>query len=110
MHLISYNVNGIRSSIRKGMMQWLHSASPEVVCFQELKVQSDQIPSGDFESLGYHTFWFPAQKRGYSGEGIIARRKPDAVILGMGIDRYDQEGRMIRADFGDVSVLLEIDI
>ena len=103
--IISYNVNGIRAAQGKGLTEWLRQEDPDIVCFQETKAQPDQIPVLEFQELGYHTFWHSAQKKGYSGVGIISKQAPDNVIIGMGIEKYDQEGRVIRADFGDTSVL-----
>jgi exodeoxyribonuclease III len=105
MKIITYNVNGIRSAISKGLMEWLQAANPDVVCFQETKAQPDQIPVFDFEALGYQSYWFSAQKRGYSGVGILTKIKPDNVVAGMNMSAYDNEGRFLRADFGDVSVI-----
>lgn len=103
--IISYNVNGIRSAISKGLIDWLKAANPDIVCFQETKAQYNQIPVFDFEEAGYQSFWYSAQKKGYSGVGIITKKTPDHVAYGMGIDKYDNEGRFIRADYGDVSVV-----
>lgn len=105
MKIISFNLNGIRSAISKGLLDWLGSASPDVVCFQELKASVDQIPLMDFELLGYHHFWFPAKKKGYSGVGILSKVKPDNVVYGMGDRRYDDEGRFLRIDIGDLSIV-----
>jgi len=105
MKIISYNVNGIRAAIGKGLLDWLHASAPDIVCFQEIKAQADQIPVLEFEMMGYKHYWFPAMKKGYSGVGILSKLKPDKVVYGMGIESYDYEGRVIRADYGDVSVL-----
>lgn len=105
MFIVSYNVNGIRSAISKGFLNWLEETSPDVVCIQESKAQPDQIPAMEFEALGYQTYWHSAQKKGYSGVGIITRIKPDRVVFGMGMPEYDNEGRVIRADYGDISVI-----
>ncbi len=105
MRIISYNVNGIRAAIGKGLLDWLRASSPDIVCFQEIKAQQDQLPLLEFESLGYHHYWFPAVKKGYSGVGILTKREPDKVIYGMGIPAYDEEGRFLQADYGDVSVI-----
>lgn len=105
MKIISYNVNGIRAAIGKGLLEWIKAASPDILCFQEIKAHPDQIPVLEFESLGYQTYWLPAEKKGYSGVGIITRRNPDKVVYGMGIPLYDKEGRVLRADFGDTSVI-----
>ena len=105
MFIISYNVNGIRSAISKGFLEWLEQVQPDVVCLQEIKAQPEQIPATAFEALGYQTYWHAAQKRGYSGVGIVTRRRPDRVVYGMGMPQYDSEGRVIRADYGDISVI-----
>ena len=104
-NIISYNVNGIRAAISKGLLDWLSIVNPDIVCFQELKAQTEQIPILDFEALGYHSFWFPAQKKGYSGVALLTKTQPDNVAFGMNIPKYDFEGRMIRADYGDISVI-----
>ncbi|MDD3738643.1 MAG: exodeoxyribonuclease III [Lentimicrobiaceae bacterium] len=105
MQIISYNVNGIRAAINKGLVDWLKTANPDVVCFQETKAQPEQIDDQLFESLGYKCYWFSAQKKGYSGVGIISKIEPLHVEYGMQIPKYDDEGRFIRADFGKFSVV-----
>jgi len=105
MKIITYNVNGIRAAIGKGLLDWLQGISPDVFCIQETKAQEDQIPIFDFAELGYETYSFSAQKKGYSGVAIFTRVKPDKVTAGMNIPKYDNEGRFLRADYGDVSVV-----
>lgn len=105
MKIVSYNVNGIRAAIGKGLMQWIQEYNPDVVCFQELKATTDKIPLMEFEMMGYHHYWFPAQKKGYSGVGIITKQEPDNVVYGMDNTLYDNEGRFLRADFGDLSIV-----
>lgn len=105
MKIISYNVNGIRSAISKGFLNWLEAEAPEVVCLQETKAQPEQVPVFEFESLGYRTFWHSAEKKGYSGVAILSRIDPDHVDRGMGMQVYDSEGRVLRADYGDLSVI-----
>lgn len=105
MKIVSYNVNGIRAALNKGLLDWIKAVNADVVCFQEIKANADQIPVKDFEVLGYHTYWNSAQKKGYSGVGIISRQKPLHVEYGMGMEEYDGEGRMLRADFEDVSII-----
>ncbi len=104
MKIITYNVNGIRAAVKKGFLEWLEATNPDVVCLQETKAQEEQIPVLDFQSLGYTTYSFSAKKKGYSGVAILTKLQPDNVVYGMGMERYDNEGRFIRADFGDVSV------
>jgi len=105
MRIITYNVNGIRAALNKNLAGWITAAAPDILCLQEIKADTDQIPLEVFEKLGYHHFWFPAQKKGYSGVAILSRPKPDDVEAGMGIEAYDNEVRFIRADFGDLSVV-----
>ncbi len=105
MNIITYNVNGIRAAIGKGLLEWLEHTAPDVLCLQETKAQPEQIPIWEFQELGYQCYPFSAQKKGYSGVAILTRRQPDKVVAGMGIPAYDAEGRFIRADFGDVSVV-----
>ena len=103
--IITYNVNGIRAAIRKGFVDWLESSNPDIVLFQETKAVQSQIPVEEFERLGYYHYWFSAEKKGYSGVGILSKEKPDKVHKGMGIEKYDREGRFIRADYGSMSVI-----
>ncbi len=106
MKIISYNVNGIRAAISKGLISWLQSADPDVICLQEIKANPEQIPLLDFELAGYpFHYWFPAQKKGYSGVAILSKIKPDNVVFGTRIEHMDFEGRNIRADFGDISIM-----
>ena len=103
--IISYNVNGIRAAIRKGLLDWVQAAGPDILLIQESKAQPDQIPVLDFELMGYRSFWHSAVKKGYSGVGILTKADPDKVVVGMGMEKYDNEGRVIRADYGDTSVV-----
>lgn len=105
MKIITYNVNGLRAAVGKGFPEWLAKEQPDVLCLQETKLQPDQFPVDVFESLGYKAYLFSAQKKGYSGVAILTRLTPDHIEYGMGIEKYDYEGRFIRADFGDVSVV-----
>lgn len=105
MKLISYNVNGIRAAMGKGFLIWLKDTNPDVLCIQESKAQPEQIDEEGFKALGYECFWHSAQKKGYSGVGIISKHKPQHIEYGTGIDYMDAEGRIIRADFEDFSVI-----
>ncbi|TDT41940.1 exodeoxyribonuclease-3 [Maribacter spongiicola] len=106
MKIISYNVNGIRAALRKGFLEWLAAVSPDVVCLQEIKANEDQLDISLFEEVGYkYNYWYSAQKKGYSGVAILSKTKPDDVVFGTGIDYMDFEGRNIRADFGDISIM-----
>ena len=105
MKIVTYNVNGIRAAMGKGFIDWLTATSPDVLCIQETKAQPDQIPTMDFTMAGYHTYVHSAEKKGYSGVAILSKQVPDNVVVGIGIPEYDKEGRFIRADFGNVSVI-----
>ena len=105
MKLISYNVNGIRAAISKGLLEWLQSEEPDVFCIQESKAQPEQIDTLALRELGYHSYIHSAEKKGYSGVCIFSRTEPDRVIAGMGNPRYDSEGRVLRADFGELTLI-----
>ncbi len=105
MKIITYNVNGIRAAIKKGFLEWLAQENPDVLCIQETKAQPDQIPVFEFTELGYHTQIHSAEKKGYSGVAILSKQEPIHVEIGMGIEKYDREGRFLRADFQDYSVV-----
>ena len=104
--IISYNVNGIRAAIKNGLIDWLIAANPDVLCLQEIKATEDVIPIELFEAIGYtYQYYFPAQKKGYSGVAILSKIKPNHVEYGTGFDYMDDEGRNLRADFDDFSVM-----
>lgn len=103
--IISYNVNGIRAALGKDWMGWLKGENPDILCVQETKAHAEQLDLDVFEKAGYHTYWYSAQKKGYSSVAIFTKTKPDHVEYGCGIEKYDNEGRILRADFGDFSVL-----
>lgn len=105
MKIITYNVNGIRAAMNKDLVGWLKAANPDVLCLQETKATSDQVDVKAFEALGYHLYWYSAQKKGYSGVAIFSKIKPKHVEYGCGIEKYDFEGRIIRLDFDNCSVM-----
>ena len=105
MKIISYNVNGIRAAMKKGFVNWIESYNPDVICLQEIKATKDQIETEVFDYLGYKNFWFSAKKKGYSGVAILTKKNPDNVVYGTGISSMDDEGRNIRADFGQFSIM-----
>ncbi len=104
MRIITYNVNGIRAAIKKGFLDWLQTDPADVICLQEVKAHKADIDMAAIEALGYHTYWFCAQKKGYSGVAILSKIKPDLVIEGCQMEQSDFEGRVIRADFKDISL------
>lgn len=105
MKLVSYNINGIRAALRKGLDQWIDAAQPDVLCLQEIKANESQFDVQIFKDLGYYSFWFPAQKPGYSGTAILSKTPPEHIEYGMNHDNYDTEGRVIKADFKTFSIV-----
>jgi exodeoxyribonuclease-3 len=105
MRIISYNVNGIRSALRKGFLEWLETDPADIVCLQEVKAEKDQVDFRAIENLGYQTFWYSAEKKGYSGVAIFTKIQPDKVQYGNGIMQSDSEGRVLRADYGDITLI-----
>ena len=105
MKLISYNVNGIRAAMTKGFLDWLAKESPDVIGLQEIKALETDVELRIFQDLGYQVYWYPAVKKGYSGVAILTKVAPKFVHYGMGISAYNNEGRMIRADFDGFSFI-----
>lgn len=105
MRIISYNVNGIRAAIKKGFLDWLKTDPADVICLQEVKAHRGDIDVASIEAAGYSSYWFCAQKKGYSGVAILSKIKPDNVVEGSKIEQSDFEGRVIRADFKDVTII-----
>lgn len=103
--IISYNVNGIRAALKKDFLSWLTVANPDVLCLQEIKANPEQVDPEILENLNYHHYWYPAEKKGYSGTSIWTKEKPKHVEYGCGIEKYDAEGRVIRTDFETFSVM-----
>ena len=106
MKVISYNVNGIRAALKKGFMEWLTAADPDVLCIQETKAHPDQLDLQIFEDAGYpYNYWFSAQKKGYSGVAVLSKKEPRNVAYGTSIESMDFEGRNLRLDFEELSVM-----
>ncbi|UAM97451.1 exodeoxyribonuclease III [Polaribacter litorisediminis] len=106
MKIISYNVNGIRAALKKGFLDWLQVANPDVICIQEIKAHKEQLDLLKFEDAGYpYHYWFSAQKKGYSSVAVFCKEKPNHVEYGTGIETMDSEGRNLRVDFDKVSVM-----
>lgn len=105
MKIISYNVNGIRAAMGKGLINWMDQEQPDVLCIQEIKASPEQVGVFELEEMGYHHYWYPAQKKGYSGVAIFSKQEPKKVTYGCGIKEYDFEGRVLLADFEDLTVM-----
>lgn len=100
MRVISYNTNGIRAAIKKGFIDWLKTNPADIICIQETKANKDDVEYHLIEQLGYSSYWFSAQKKGYSGVAVFTKIKPDNIEFGNKIEQSDFEGRVIRLDFG----------
>lgn len=105
MRIISYNTNGIRAAIKKGLLEWLQTNPADIICIQETKASKDDVNVEAIEALGFETFWFSAQKKGYSGVAIFTKIKPTYVEYGNKVEQSDFEGRIIRLDFNDVTLV-----
>tara|TARA_R110002126_G_scaffold94346_1_gene222758 strand:- start:872 stop:1633 length:762 start_codon:yes stop_codon:yes gene_type:complete len=103
--IISYNVNGIRAAMNKGFTDWLVSENPDIIGLQEIKADLSQINPAIFEDIGYEIYWYPAVKKGYSGVAILTKIKPRSIKYGMGLSKYDDEGRMLQANFDDFNFI-----
>ena len=105
MKILSYNVNGIRAALKKGFASWLKATQADVICLQETKALKEQVETQFLSDLGYYHYWFSAQKKGYSGVAIFTKQKPLNVVYGSGIEHMDNEGRILRVDFEEFSIM-----
>ena len=106
MKIISYNVNGIRAAMKKGFAEWLQQANPDIICLQEIKALEEQVDIEAIENAGYpYRYWFSALKKGYSGVAIFCKEKPNHIEYGTGIESMDFEGRNLRIDYDEVSIM-----
>ena len=106
--IISYNVNGIRSALKKDFLGWLSETKPHILCLQEVRAEKNAVDLKAFEALNYEVFWMAGEKKGYSGVAIFTRISPQQVTYGFGTEEYspyDKEGRLLRVDFEDFSVM-----
>lgn len=99
--LYSWNVNGIRAAQKKGFLDWLNAAQPDILGIQETKAQPEQLDDDLLNPPGYHVYWASAERKGYSGVALYTRIEPKSVQIGLGIEEYDSEGRTIVAEYDD---------
>ncbi len=99
MRLVSWNVNGIRAAAKRGLLEWLSGTGADVYCLQETKAHPDQVDESLREPQGFHTFWACAERPGYSGVALFLRRQAQEVTAGLGIPRFDTEGRVLAARY-----------
>ena len=105
LRIISANLNGIRSAVKKGFLPWVTKQGADFVCLQELKAQRDDLEDAVLNPDGLHGFFHHAQKKGYSGCGIYTPHQPDDVLYGFGNEEFDAEGRYVEARFKNLSIL-----
>lgn len=106
LQFLSYNLNGIRAALQKNWLEWFLAQQIDVVGIQETKAHPEQVDLQALADAGYpYQYWHSAQKKGYSGVAIFSKIKPDLVQEGIGVPWVDEEGRVIRADFGDLTLL-----
>jgi exodeoxyribonuclease-3 len=103
--IISANLNGIRSAAKKGFFEWMKNEAPEFLCVQELKAQAPDMTDDFLRPHGYFGHFHYAEKKGYSGAGVYSKSEPDTVHIGFGSQEFDAEGRYVRCDFGNLSVI-----
>jgi exodeoxyribonuclease-3 len=103
--IVSYNVNGIRAALKKGFIDWLSACDPDILCIQETKAMKEQVDETILNSIPYKHYWYSAEKKGYSGVSIWTKEEPKHIEYGCGIEIYDKEGRVLRCDFEDYSVM-----
>ncbi|NPV00551.1 MAG: exodeoxyribonuclease III [Brevinematales bacterium] len=107
LSLISWNVNGIRAAVKNGFLAWLDTTSYDIVGLQEIKAIPDQLSEDILQPEGYHAYWNPAKRKGYSGTALYSKQAPNEVTMGFQIPRFDEEGRVIVADY-DAFTLMNI--
>ncbi|MEM9992083.1 MAG: exodeoxyribonuclease III [Bacteroidota bacterium] len=105
MKIVSYNVNGIRAALRKGLADWVSEHEFDVICLQETKALREQVDIKCLEDMGYQSVWHSAQKKGYSGVATFYKTPPTYTETTTGVALFEQEGRVLRTDFGDWTLL-----
>lgn len=105
MRIYSWNVNGIRAAHKSGLLEWIGGEQPDILCLQETKIQADQVAEELKNIAGYQTYYAHAEKKGYSGVAIFSKEQPVAVRYGMGIPRFDNEGRILIAQYPAFTLL-----
>jgi len=104
VRISSYNINGVRAAVRKGLVDWVDNSSPDIICIQELRAIESQLPK-EFKELEYHKYYHTAEKKGYSGVAILSKKEPLSVKEGIGVDWIDSEGRVLTLEYNHYNVL-----
>ena len=102
---LSWNVNGLRAAHKKGFLDWLSATSPEFLCLQETKAHVEQLPLEIKDISGYHSYFCSGKRKGYSGVAIYSKTEPISVEYGFGIEKFDNEGRILVADYGTFTLI-----
>jgi len=105
MKIISFNVNGLRAAYKYGFFDWLKNEKPDIVCLQEIKLQKEQLPDQLLNPLGYYTYLSAAVKKGYSGTLVYSKTKSQSVSKTLGFKKFDQEGRILKLDFKNFTLI-----
>ncbi len=105
MKLISWNVNGLRSALAKGLIDWLAATTPDILCLQEVRAMPAQLGGEPWRALGYRAAWHAAERAGYSGVLTLTRTAPLAARVGLGVPEFDAEGRLLVADYPGFTLL-----
>ncbi|PIS27978.1 MAG: exodeoxyribonuclease III [Candidatus Marinimicrobia bacterium CG08_land_8_20_14_0_20_45_22] len=99
MKIVSWNVNGIRSVLKKGLLDWLRSEDPDIFCVQETKASEEVLPPELISIGGYHSYFSSAERKGYSGVALYSKVEPLSITRGFGNVKFDTEGRIIVAEY-----------
>ncbi len=105
MRIVSWNVNGVRSVVRKGFWDWFAADQPDILCLQEIRIQHDQLTEQMLRPPGYHAFWNPAERKGYSGVATLCQQEPHSSRSGTGEPRFDSEGRVLVSEHPGFTLL-----
>ena len=105
MRIITLNCNGIRAAARKGLFDWLPQRNADVICLQEVRAPAEVLSGAPFQLPGYHCYYLCAERKGYSGVALLSRRRPDAVVEGLGWADLDPEARYLEARYPGLSVI-----
>jgi len=105
MRIISWNINGIRAVYKKGFLDWFYKENADIVCLQEIKAKEEQVPVNLQKINGYFSYFNPAVRPGYSGTAVFTKQKPISVEQGIGLDRFDEEGRVLKLKFPKFTLL-----
>ncbi|MGY5881999.1 MAG: exodeoxyribonuclease III [Candidatus Thorarchaeota archaeon] len=101
MKIVSWNVNGINASIKKGLLEFLKDEKADVYCFQETKSSPERVDTSFLEFDGYHQYWHSAEKKGYSGTLTLSRKEPLSVTRGIDKKGFDTEGRALTVEYDE---------